>query len=141
MVFERFSSMKNLEYLSLSIFFMISFSACSSLIVSSVITNNQPIFKSNEDVLVILSKNIPAYDEVGYIQVVVPGVYSDDIGYIINKARAKAQKMGANCLILTSLRDLNDNGETVIYTRVPHDIPSSDYKYPHKYIFIAGVLN
>ena len=90
--------------------------------------------------MIILSKDIPTYDEVGYIQVVVPAVYSDDIGYIINRARAKAQKMGANCLILTNLRDLNDNGETVIYTVAPHDLPSSDYRYPHKYIFIAGVL-
>lgn len=109
--------------------------------VSSVKTNDDyrpgTVSKS---VKIYLTGEVPEYEEVGLIQVVLSGYLYDRIDRIVDAARLKAIEMGADCIILVNNAMLTDKNTTTLITDsgVPVTVESLG-KYP-KYVFIAGRL-
>jgi hypothetical protein len=109
--------------------------------VSSVKTNdNYRPGTVSKSVKIYLTGEVPEYEEVGLIQVVLSGYQYDLIDKIVETARMKATEMGADCIILFNNNILTDKKTSILLT--DDDVPvtvESLGRYP-KYVFIAGRL-
>jgi hypothetical protein len=109
--------------------------------VSSVKTNdNYRPGTVSKSVKIYLTGEVPEYEEVGLIQVVLSGYQYDLIDKIVETARMKATEMGADCIILFNNNILTDKKTSILLT--DDDVPvtvESLSRYP-KYVFIAGRL-
>jgi hypothetical protein len=124
-----------------SIILSVLLGACSTLYVSSVQTHSTSHFVDSDlSIQVYLGEKYPEYEELGYIQVIVPLYYADNIGNVVRKAKLEAQKMGADCLMLTNKLNLNDDGQRAVFAPEGGAGTTEDALFPHKYIFIAGVI-
>ena len=109
--------------------------------ISGVKTNdNYKAGTVSKSVKIYLTGDVPEYEEVGLIQVVLSGYRYDRIDRIVDAARIKAIEMGADCIILFNNTILNDKNTSTVIT--DNDVPvtvESWGQYP-KYVFIAGRL-